>query len=294
MRFILFAASIILLMVSCSRDKITDPVFDVSTSSLTYKAGDSVIFNFSGEADNIVFFSGEPGYMYDNKARTFADNQVKFSFTSLVVAAVIYKNLQVLASVNYNGLADTNSIKAATWTDISDRAAFSIGRDSLSGVVDITDIAKTNYDALVYIAFRYTDYKKPQGQNRWTIKAFEANRISPEGYVTPLATLADAAWKAVNFQNTAAIWTISATQLQMYGGTSTAANNEDWIITKGFSTGPVSPDMGIPVKNISMAMLPFGHKYMVPGTYKIVFEVSNSRYDGDRRLLKEMTLTVTP
>lgn len=267
---------------------------NIGTASLNYRAGDSVIFNLSGEADNIVFYSGEPGSMYDNRSRTRADNKITFSFTSLVAAGLIYNNLKVLVSVDYNGLPDTNSIKAATWTDVSSRAAFSIGRDSLSGTVDITDIASSAYDAPLYIAFRYTDYKKAQGQNRWTIKAFAVNRVSPEGLSAPLAAIGDAGWQAVSFKNTTAKWTISATQLQMYGGNSTADDNDDWVIAKGFNTSAITPDAGVAVKNISMALMPVGHRYMNAGTYKAVFDISNVRYDGSRRMLKEITLNIQP
>ena len=40
------------------------PVCDieVSTERETYAVGESVVFNFSGKADNIVFYSGEPGH----------------------------------------------------------------------------------------------------------------------------------------------------------------------------------------------------------------------------------------
>nr|WP_315817148.1 DUF5017 domain-containing protein [Paraflavitalea speifideiaquila] len=48
--------SICLLAVSCTkRDEIGTPVFDVTTTATTYKVGDTITFNITGDPQNIVF-----------------------------------------------------------------------------------------------------------------------------------------------------------------------------------------------------------------------------------------------
>ena len=37
---------------------------------VTVKAGTPVVFNFSGDPDNIMFYSGEPGAVYAHRQRT--------------------------------------------------------------------------------------------------------------------------------------------------------------------------------------------------------------------------------
>lgn len=60
-----------LFAVSCDQTDITSPVeFDVSLDeSNVYEAGKEIRFNFSGNAENITFFSGELGHQFCYKDR---------------------------------------------------------------------------------------------------------------------------------------------------------------------------------------------------------------------------------
>ena len=51
----------VLLMVSCNKQlvKLDTPDFDVKTDALTYKAGQPINFNLTGNAHVISFYSGE-------------------------------------------------------------------------------------------------------------------------------------------------------------------------------------------------------------------------------------------
>jgi len=61
----LMAAS--LSFVACNKVTIKAPIdFKVSTAKTEYKTGDSVLFLFSGNPDNINFYSGETGRHYDS------------------------------------------------------------------------------------------------------------------------------------------------------------------------------------------------------------------------------------
>jgi hypothetical protein len=295
MKKYLFHISIVLLLASCAKEKVTTPDLNVSTAALSYKVGDTVTFTLDGNPDNIVFYSGEPGRNYAFRTRTTANNDLQVQFKSLVQFGVIYQNLKVLVSNNYNGLADTNSVKNATWTDITNLAVLSTGADSVnSGVISLKPYYGAADTAKVYLAFKYTDYKKPQGQNRWVIRTFSADNISPEGAATNLAVMSTGGWQAVNFKNTTAVWSITTAQLLMSGGAATADDNEDWVISKGFSPKTILPDAGIALKNISNTLGSYKYVYTKPGTYKVVFEASAVRYNGEERTVKELTLNITP
>jgi hypothetical protein len=290
-----YTALLLITLSSCVKEEVTTPDFEVSTPTLTYKVGDTVNFNFTGNPDNIVFYSGEPGRNYAFRNRTTADNDLQIQFKSLVQFGLIYQNLKLLVSNNYNGLADTNSVKAATWTDISNRAVFSAGADSVnSGIISLKQYADASSNNPIYVAFRYTDYKKTQGQNRWVIRTFSADNISPEGMVTNLAVMSTGGWQAVNFKNTAAVWSVSAAQLLMAGGSATADDNDDWVISKGFDIRSIQKDAGIALKNISTTLSSYKYVYKTPGTYKLTFEASAVRYNGDERTTRELTLNIVP
>lgn len=291
---IVYTFLLMLLFESCEREKVGTPQLGISTTSLSYKVGDTITFKLDGNPDNIVFYSGEIGHNYDFKNRITADNDLRIQFKSLISFGLTYQNLKLLVSNNYNGLADTTSIKNATWTDISTQATFSAGADSVnSGIISLKPYNGPTDTSLTYIAFKYTDYKKTQGQNRWVIRTFSADIVSPEGISTNLAVMATAGWKAVNFKNTAAVWSVGTAQLLMYGGTSTADDNEDWVMSKGFNPKTVQADVGVALKNISTTLSSYKYIYTKAGTYKVVFESSAVRDNGEGRATKEVIITIT-
>lgn len=296
MRKIIYSLVSIGIFAACAKEKVSAPNFEVSTASLTYKAGDSVKFKISGNPDNLMFYSGEQGHKYELRKRDSADNDLQIEFKSLVQFGLIYQNLQVLVSNDFNGKADTPSVKAATWTDISSKATFSAGKDSVSsGIISLKPYVNAQKpSSLIYVAFRYTDYKKAQGQNRWVIRTFSANNIAPDGTVTPMAVMSTGGWQQVNFKNTAFVWSLSAAQLLMPSSAATADDNEDWAISKGFDPTYIKQDVGTALKNISTVLPEYGYVFTQPGTYKVVFEGSSVRYNGEQRTTREVTLTITP
>lgn len=296
MRKVLYTLAAAFALAACNKDKVELPDFQVQTGSLTYKAGDSVRFIFTGNPDNITFFSGEPGHNYEFKKRTSAANDLRIDFSTWVRFGLIYPNLQLMVSNNFNGKATVADVEAATWTDITARAKFSTGADNTpSGVVSLKEFARPLADsALIYVAFRYKDYKKTQGQNSWVVRTFNANNVSDDGVVTPMAVMSTGGWQKVDFKNPGFSWTITTAQLLIANAPNTADDNEDWAISKGFNPWQIKPDAGEALKNISTTLAEHSHVYTKPGTYKVVFEASAVRYNGEKRLVREINLTITP
>ncbi|WP_164735252.1 DUF5017 domain-containing protein [Pseudoflavitalea rhizosphaerae] len=284
-----------LLITSCAKVKTPEPNLSITTSSNTYKAGDTVTFNFAGNPDNIIFYSGEIGHNYEYRKRTKAPNDLQIQFKSFVSFGVIAQNLQLMVSNNFNGIADQENLEKATWTDISHLATWSAGADQVnSGVISLKPYEGNDENSVMHVAFRYTDTQKTEGQNRWVIRTFSADNVTPEGSSTNLAVMSTAGWKAVSIKNPATVWTITSAQLLMYGGNATQPDNEDWVITKAFDSKTVQPDAGIALKNISKTLDSYKYVFNTPGTYRVVFETSAVRYNGENRKVNELTLTITP
>lgn len=296
MRKLFYTLAGALALAACDKDKVEMPAFEVQASSLTCKAGDTVRFSFRGNPDNITFYSGEPGHNYEFRKRTSAANDLQIEFSTLVRSGLIYPNLQLMVSNNFNGKATVEDLAAADWTDISERATFSSGADNTqSGVVSLKDFTRPLKDtALIYVAFRYTDYKKPQGQNLWAVRTFSARNVSGDGVVTPLAVMSTGGWQQVDVRNPVRTWTITTAQLLMQNSSATVDDNEDWVISKGFNPWQIAPDAGTALKNVSTVLDGHSYVYHEPGTYKAVFEASAVRYNGEKRLTREITLTITP
>lgn len=295
MNKILLYSIVSLLLVSCTkRDEVGSPEFNVMANGSTFKIGDSIIFNFTGNPQNIVFWPGTTGRKYEYKDRTFAtDNKLMVKFNSYQQFA-IQNNMTVLVSNNFNGTYDATNVSAATWTDITSRFTLSGGADQVpSGAVDLSEFTADNKS--VALAFRYVTPARAQ-VSRWVIRTFNADLITPDGTSTPLANVGTAGWKTVSYANPATNWLIMSTQLLSQA----TANNEDddWVISRIFNPNVATPDKGIPIKNITTNLTRYVAAldlYNKPGTYKVIFEASNASYENvPERTLKEITITITP
>lgn len=291
MRYLIFIITTILtLFCSCTKDEAEQPVFDVSASSLTAKIGEEITFKFSGNPDNITFFSGEDGKNYEYRERTTLPGKLQIQFTSLVQFGT-RNNLSLFATTDIGGKVDLTSVEAAKWTDISSRAVFSTGADKTpSGVIDLADFSDSGKP--VTVAFKYADVKSTTAQqNRWVIRTFNAG-IVRDGVVTPLAVMADAGWVGLSFKNPEAIWTITTAQLLMHGGAIGSDDNEDWVISKQLDPNFIKSDVGYVLKNISTRPADFAYKFTKQGVYKVTFLASNRVGQSAKSIIKEFTVTI--
>ncbi len=277
-----------LLFTSCERNEVSSPDFEVTTISDTVKVGEPIVFNFKGNPNNITFYSGEVGKKFEFRNRVYApDNKLSLRFTSLVQSGVI-NNLSLLVSNDFSGIADTNAVKNAHWTNISSRAVFSTGSDNTpSGTIDFSEFSDS--DLPVCMAFRYTT-DVIQAQNRWVIRTANIESNNQTDGISSLATMATAGWLSVSFKNPTAFWTITSAQLLMAGGNT--ALDDDWVISKNFEVKKVNPDVGTPIKDITTKLSTYSYKYSTPATYQIAFVVSNITSKGLKEQVKLLKITV--
>jgi hypothetical protein len=283
--------TLFILLSSCSKEKVEEPKFNVSSSSLTAKVGEEIAFQFSGNPDNITFYSGEDGKKYEYRNRTSLPGKLQIQFTSLVQWGT-RSNLSLFVTTDIAGKIDASTADKAKWTDITNRAVFSTGVDNTpSGVIDLSEFSDLGKP--VNIAFKYTDVKSTTAQqNRWVIRTFNAGTVRND-VVTPLAVMADAGWVSVSVKNPTNVWTITAAQLLMYGGPIGADDNEDWVISKQLDPNFIKSDVGLVLKNISAPRNEFNYKYNKAGVYKASFLASNMIGKTSKEVVKELTITVT-
>ena len=115
---------LILLLAGCDKDlKITAPEFEVTTDAPAYKAGEEVTFVFTGQADNISFYSGEPGADYANREEAGPDRPIpvkaKYSGEVLTYSYTYdqsgqYNVVFVASNNNYSGSIEV--VKSITIT----------------------------------------------------------------------------------------------------------------------------------------------------------------------------------
>lgn len=181
--FLLIPAAM-MIFSSCDKDLKVDaaPDFDVSVASTSVKAGEEVLFNFSGYADNISFYTGEPRREYNFKDSHIAEMGYKgatLSFNTGVTGGTQEDQLSVLISNNFNGdYSSLSSIKAANWTDITDSLKLAENATFVaSGAIDISRFTETG--GPVHVAYKYLT--RPQLENglvrTWMIENFAVNSI---------------------------------------------------------------------------------------------------------------------
>lgn len=264
--------------------------FEVTTLKNSYQVGDPVTFNFSGNPDNITFFSGEVGHKYEYRSRLKAEGKPSLEFTSYMQYGVQDIPLQLLASTTFNGKVDQD-VASGGWIDITDKATFSSGSDNTpSGSVDLSQFVA---DKPVYIAFHY----KGDGgsvQRKWTIKDLQVTNKLTSGNTLSIADLSNAAFSQVSLSNESVVWKIDANQLSIQGGPATNGTNDDWVVSRALDLNSVSPDAGEALKNITTVLNNYTYIFTEPGTYKVTFLASNITVDQSDSVIKELTVTVTP
>lgn len=296
--FLFFALSVLLL--SCRDDEVETPTFDVSLEKNEYKVGDSIVFSFNGNPDFITFYSGETGYEYRYKDRTYVEGaSVKLDFVSRVLWGSQDYNMTVQVSTDFTGIYDSTNVVDATWIDISNRfiipkdnePGFGYSLDTPSGTADLTDLIVNGKP--LYFAFKYYGWPAtPSTQRTWRITKFNMTASFENGASSTLASLTSAGWIQVDVLNKLNKWAIPGTQLQLAPAGATDAS-EDWAVTKPLYPTRVAPDTGVPIKNYTQKMDSYGYIFKKKGEYTVTFVGKNVTYKGEGTVMREMKITVT-
>jgi len=331
----------ILMLTACKKSIEVKPVtFDASSTktngqlSATFKTTDTIVYQFSGNADVITFYSGIIGHRYEFKDRTTADGTPQLQFSTLRANGTQANSIKLLISSDFAGVvakiktipgivtrdtAATNAnIASATWTDISNRAAWSEGDKvaTPSGIIDLSDFAKQNKP--VFIAFKYNAVAGSI-QNKWTITKFSLSNLLADNSIYTQANFAAAnqsithynvnspglGWLSsydldLNAKKYAWVYTTgvgTAGSLVVTGATTAAtatASAEAWAIAGPVDLRKVTPDAGISVKEITAKVSDYVLLPVYPaGNYTPTFVASNNTINGTSVIVKQLPITIT-
>lgn len=284
-------------LFSCTKMKVDEPAFEVTVDKTTVQKGEEVVFHFTGNPDNIVFYSGKAGANYSQRNRSSGNGIPQLNFTSYLQNAGEENTLKLLISTDYTG--DSANIGSATWIDITDRAILSTGTDKTSsGNIDLSEFASLNKP--VYFAFRYQGYKDAvKKQPTWTIRTFNVENFFEDGYASPNALIDQLGWRAYNVSNPTVGWSISITStggtLSINGTGSGSVNedNDDWLVTRAVDLRNAKPDVGTPIRSLNtVPLLSYPFTYDSSGTYKATFLAFNKTVDEEKAVVREVTITV--
>ncbi|GGG88144.1 DUF5017 domain-containing protein [Parapedobacter pyrenivorans] len=312
MKYILFNIAII-LSLSCSKDVIIDTSFSVTSPKTTYRVGEPVEFNISGNPGMLTFFSGEMGKRHDFVTRKQADGVPELQFTSLLGNVGQSNTLEIMVSTNFKGIGQAEdeavtaaNILAADWIDITDRATLSDGVSTPSGKIDLSDFAAN--ERPIFLAFKYRAVSG-SAQPKWTISGLTVANQLADGTKYTLANLGNSAisnygvsttispgWRAAKISNTYG-WTSSSAALTIAGAATADAATEDaesWVLSGPIDLKRVTPDFGVPIKNLSSKIEGYTYTYSSIGTFKATFEsYAKTTYQNDTER-QTIEITITP
>ena len=301
-------------LCACEHDIVRVTDFNVTLDTTnTYFVGEPVIFNFEGEVDNVIFYSGETGSQYQYKDRfTVPAEDVKAVNMDMSFQARYGKAdaLEVWVSKSFEGLngedgaADRAAIKAMYeggmqgWTKLDYQEGAS------------TKWTEQQFDLSEYvenftIAFHWcpTDITATQrtywvnGTLSLELEGTDPTKmdISELGFTTVMMNeeIEDPYHKnagngsiILNNPKTAALI------FQGVGGNALTYALDGWAISTPAPLNRVANDKADVIKNLQNYMDSFEYVWNEPGTYHVTFVGTNSDYKSETMEVKEMTVTI--
>jgi hypothetical protein len=196
----------VIFFTSCNKNDITQPDgFTVTTTNTTYKVGDTAVFNFTGNPNQIVFFSGEIGKNYAFANRNIVAGIPKLVFQTNMTQGILPNNdsLRLYVSSNLKGY-DSASVVAATWTDITARnTKWPTALSTTFVTSDSIALDDFNTADSINIAFRAIGKKYPTAaQRKWQIQNLTLTNFLSDGNAYALfSTFANTGFVQANIKN---------------------------------------------------------------------------------------------
>lgn len=315
MKYSLLPLACLLLLAGCRKnyEEVEEVNFGVSLRSATFKVGEPVRFDFSGNPDFISFYSGERGndYAYKDKDR-IVETEMTFSFTATTASGTAgYPNparVPVCYSSDFSGEYTEEAVRAATWVEITDRFTMptDTGKtDVLSGDANIAEFFPDDETPL-YFCFHYiveafdatAAEGKGNGRTQWTFKQTKFNGVAGES-TTTLYDFQSASWKivsAASYEGSTSLPDVNASRILLRSEFQPPIDRECWAVS-----GPIAkmnyindgPDKGVGIKAMAEATLrSYEHTYTQPGEYTVTFVAANASVYGRKEVVRSMTIEI--
>lgn len=302
------------IAISCSQEVVYEIDYTVSLDpENTYKAGEPVKFNFKGDVDNIVFYSGETGHQYQYRNRYEVDAQAVKSAALKLDYQARYGDagaLEVWVSNSFEGLSGTDAAAdKALIKSIVDGGMQGWERlqydEGASTIWTSQDYPVDNYMSSFSIAFHWCpkDYTKTQ-RTYWINGALN---LSLEGLDPQSVDFSSLDFVSVmmndeiedpyikNNGNGSIVLNKPTTAdiiFQGIGANKLPYAIDGWVISKPTALNKVDNDKGQVIKNLQNYLHSFEYTWNEPGTYTVTFAGSNSNYAGSSHKETEITVTI--
>lgn len=323
--FSVISFSVSAVLPACTqKDILYEADFNVTLASEnTYYAGDPVVFNFDGNVDNILFFSGESGHEYQYRDRySITIDKIQSAKLEMQIRPRYGKgSMQIWYSSTFTGLngSDGEADRATLaqmesgmsgWTSLYASAEDepNLSNESvepISVTKDITD-ALDNF-SIAFLWNHDSEEIQTEAQRHYWVDG--SISIVADGFGTITTDLSDLGMTSVMMNeeldpyyknagngsirfDTAHDITFQGINPVSSGGPSYPLKG--WVVTTPQMLNAVANDTGTIVKNLQNYMTTYSYTWSEPGTYHVVFVGRNYNYVGSSELVKELTVTILP
>lgn len=312
MKKILILLSGVLLMASCQHDVVYEVDYNVTLDPAnTYYAGDPVKFNFEGNVDNLLFYSGETGSQYQYKDRREVALEEIESATLKVDYFAQYGNggaLKVWVTDEFEGLtgesaqADTALFKPIVrggmegWTQLT-------YNEGASGKWTYQEYDITDYISNFAIGLNWCPATHTATQRTYWVNV--NLDIQLKGVAPISMRLGDLGPKILmlneeldpyhnNKGNGSMRFEPAKADVIMQGVGANVLKYalNGWVLTTPQPLTRVANDKGTVIKNLQNYLYEYEYVWDEPGTYHVVFVGRNENYLSASEEKHEFTITI--
>lgn len=311
MEKIITVAVSLMALCACEHKILYDVTYNVVLdSSNEYLAGSPVKFKITGDVDNLLFFSGEPGHEYQFRNR----HEVSLSDINAVEMSVQYQprwgspgGLDVYVSNTFQGLdgadgeADRATIRAMVdggmtgWTKLE-----YVDGEAQSWATHTYDIAPymENFSVAFHWHPEYTGtYAQrtywlngiirqsfPGAESTQTFKDLDFVSVIMNEQLDPYLHVGNGSVIIGGYQ--------SEINFQGAGGQELDFALNAWCISKPTALNKVSHDNGSVIKNMENYLDSYQYVYSEPGCYSATFVGVNDNVGGVSEKVKQLNIVI--
>lgn len=332
-QIIYLAAALMLTAVgsSCEHDEIYEPLeFEVQLAPTnTYKTGDPVVFNFSGNADFITIWNGDTGHEYQYRNRTVLDDPDRLESCKLNIefsrrSGKNVDDVQFYVTNQFDGLTGNDVTTDKTRIETEEVDQFSKW--------DLLDLKETNSSSKWWLTEHDLCNINESGKDitdnfclliRWHPKSDKEQsnyfinasvEVKFEGYNAITKKITELNPVCFNRSDEMAgkeyaVYDGSSTgsklgYLQIEGNYDVMLNGTEssvvcpylidtWYVTEPMTLNMIPSDTGQSIKGVTDDVKSYSHIYENPGTYTATILVGNGNYQGESGIqTHEVTFTI--
>lgn len=288
-----------------------------------------VIFNLAGDPDNIAFYSGEAGSEFRYRDRDQVDpEEIESSKLSFSVwaqygnASTAANVLKMMISDSFPGLmkndfkADSATVEGFAWQELVPQADLPQAPGNANGAKAFEIDLTPHLGKRLAIAISYTGHSNTAAQPRMNFVDMKIENKLKNG-TTSVLYAGNFGFTPINMMchhnlqdqrsmngnreygtvtnNTSGIWNLKDASTGNFFIHSSGKESDlkySWLVSNLIMTNACSPDNGIAIKNITKRLDTYSYTYNKVGVYKATFIATNSNYEHESRVVRELNIKV--